>query len=38
VNALVRNRQLSPAVEREWAAIRSDLNTLAAAYRIRPLR
>jgi hypothetical protein len=32
INALVRRRQFGPVIEKEWAAIRSDLNRLAGIY------
>ena len=38
VNSLFRRRNLGRQAEREWAEIRADLNLLAAAYNLRPLR
>jgi hypothetical protein len=38
VNALFRRGSFGREAEREWSAIRADLNSLAAAYNLRPLR
>jgi hypothetical protein len=38
VNAIFRRANLGPQAEREWAAIRADLNALARIYNLRQLR
>lgn len=38
VNTLFRRSNFGREAEREWAGIRGDLNSLAAAYNLRPLR
>jgi hypothetical protein len=38
INHIVRNRRLSSRIEREWAAVRSDLNRLAGIYDLPRLR
>jgi hypothetical protein len=37
IDRMMQNRRLSPVVERQWAMLRSDLNTLARAYNLRTL-
>jgi hypothetical protein len=38
VNSIMRKNRFTPQVEREWDLLRSDLNTLANVYSLRPLR
>jgi hypothetical protein len=38
LNNVVRNRRLSPQVERQWVLLRSELNRLAQVYNLRQLR
>lgn len=38
INTIVRNRRLNPRVERQWSLLRADLNRLALAFRLRPIR
>ena len=38
LNIVIRNRRLSPQVERQWALLRSELNRLAQVYNLRQLR
>jgi len=38
VNSIMRRSRFNPQVEREWDLLRSDLNTLANVYNLRPLR
>lgn len=35
IDRFVRTNRLTPAVEREWSLLRTDLNTLASNYRVR---
>jgi hypothetical protein len=34
IDSFIRTNRLSPAVERQWSLLRSDLNTLASNYRV----
>jgi len=34
IDRFVRNNRLTPAVQRQWSLLRSDLNTLASNYRV----
>lgn len=38
INRVMRNRNLYPTAERQWALLRSDLNRLAAVYNLTQLR
>jgi hypothetical protein len=38
VNSIMRKNRFNATVEREWDLLRSDLNTLANVYNLRPLR
>jgi len=38
VNAIVRRHVLRPAIEREWAFLRADINRLAGVYDLRTLK
>ncbi|HEX5107466.1 MAG TPA: hypothetical protein VFV95_03435 [Vicinamibacterales bacterium] len=38
VNSIVRRTRFGTKVEREWEILRSDLNTLAGVYNLRPIR
>ena len=38
INRAVRNRRLRGNTERLWSRVRSELNTLASVYNLRPLR
>jgi DNA repair exonuclease SbcCD ATPase subunit len=38
INRLVRTRLLGPAIEKEWAVIRADLNRLAGIYNLPLLK
>jgi hypothetical protein len=38
INNVVRNRRLTPQVERQWVLLRTELNQLARVYNLRLLR
>lgn len=38
INTVVRNRRLTPQVERQWVLLRAELNQLARVYNLRLLR
>lgn len=38
INAWIRRSRTTPDIERQWAALRRDINTLADVYNIRRLR
>jgi Tfp pilus assembly protein FimT len=38
INTVMRRRNLTPAAERQWSMLKSELNRLASAYGLRQLR